>query len=108
MKHTIILCIDTHEQHIARVSLIRDGKIFEKVSESTVMKSQMVLPLIETLLCEQSLTLSDISEIRVHTGPGSYTGIRVGLSIANSLSTVLTIPINGKSTLAIASYEVLE
>ncbi|KKW11159.1 MAG: hypothetical protein UY49_C0007G0015, partial [Microgenomates group bacterium GW2011_GWC1_49_7] len=48
----ITLFIDTSEINTAKVAVEIDGKRFEKVSESRVMKSQMVLPLIETLLNE--------------------------------------------------------
>ena len=58
-------------------------------------KAQIVLPLMEELLKKHKLQLSDLNAITVNTGPGSYTGIRVGISIANALGFALQIPING-------------
>lgn len=104
MKKTIILSIDTSEINTAKVAVRLDGKRFEKTSESRVMKSQMVLPLIETLLREHKIHVSDITEIQVATGPGSFTGLRVGATVANALGYLLDIPVNGKKTLAIPTY----
>ena len=100
----ITLFIDTSEINTAKVAVEIDGKRFEKVSESRVMKSQMVLPLIETLLNEQKVKFTDITEINVVTGPGSFTGLRVCATVANALGYLLDIPVNGKKTLAIPTY----
>lgn len=58
-------------------------------------KSQVVLPMIVALLQEHGLALGDIDAIEVHPGPGSFTGVRVGVSVANALSFALEIPVNG-------------
>ena len=71
--------------------------------DSSVWHSQVVLPMIQKLLrtvnpalpagrCE----LKDITEIEVNPGPGSFTGLRVGATIANALGYALKIPVNGK------------
>jgi len=96
MKSNIILSIDTSDQDTAKVGLEVDGKRYEKISQSRVMKAQMVLPLIEELLKEHDAKLHNISEIRVHEGPGSFTGLRVGVSVANALGFALGITVNGK------------
>jgi tRNA threonylcarbamoyladenosine biosynthesis protein TsaB len=49
------------------------------------------------MLAAQSLSLDDLKEIEVHPGPGSYTGLRVGFTIANALGYLLGIPVNGKT-----------
>jgi tRNA threonylcarbamoyladenosine biosynthesis protein TsaB len=59
-------------------------------------KSQTLLPFIEQELSDRHLTFSDITEIEVATGPGSFTGLRVGLSIAQTLAWLLHVPLNGK------------
>lgn len=78
------LTIDTSKIREATVTL---GS-FQKTSHG-------LLPLIEEALRENNLTCADISEISVHTGPGSFTGLRVGLAVANTLGMLLTIPVNG-------------
>lgn len=61
-----------------------------------VDKSQQVLGLIEQILEKHKKSLNDISEIEVETGPGSFTGLRVGVAVANGLAWTLKIPVNGQ------------
>ena len=101
---SVILFIDTSEINTAKVALEIDGKRFEKTSESKRVKSQMVLPLIEQILGEHKLKLTDITAITVASGPGSFTGLRVGATVANALGYLLDIKVNGKKELAIPTY----
>ncbi len=100
----VTLFIDTSAINTAKISLDIDGKRFEKTSKSKIMKSQMVLPMIEELLVQHKRKLTDITAITVTTGPGSFTGLRVGATVANALGYLLDIPVNGKKTLAIPTY----
>jgi tRNA threonylcarbamoyladenosine biosynthesis protein TsaB len=59
-------------------------------------KSQQVLGLINQILKKNKKSLKDLTEIEVETGPGSFTGLRVGISVANTLGWALKIPVNGK------------
>ena len=90
----VVVFIDTSASDSIRVGIEKDGKTVEKVAERK-SQAQMVLPVVEELLKSQKLKLSDITEIKVHTGPGSYTGLRVGLAIANMLGFLLGVSING-------------
>src|ERR1700722_12351327 len=57
--------------------------------------SRSLLPEISTLLDKVELPLKSIAQIAVGTGPGSYTGTRVGVAVAKSLSFGLQIPVVG-------------
>jgi tRNA threonylcarbamoyladenosine biosynthesis protein TsaB len=59
-------------------------------------KSQQVLILINQILKNHQKTFNDLTEIEVNTGPGSFTGLRVGVAVANALGWVLKIPVNGQ------------
>jgi len=61
-------------------------------------KAQIILPMVEEILKKHRLVLQDLDVIEVNPGPGSFTGVRVGVSIANALSYALGIPVNGKRT----------
>lgn len=91
-----VLLINTASNKTIRVGIRIDGK--EKIIEQniSVQKAQVVLPLIEKLLKMHAMTLSDINEIEVNTGPGSFTGLRVGIAVANALAFLLGIPVNKK------------
>lgn len=100
----VTLSIDTSQINTVTVALEIGGKRFEKTSQSHIVKSQMVLPLIEEILKENSLKLVDITAISVLPGPGSFTGLRVGATIANTLGYLLDIPVNGSKALVIPTY----
>lgn len=86
--------IDTTDNTKVLVKLAIDGKEFVKEKKVEVRSAQLVLPLLEELLSEHSLTSQDLDEIEVNEGPGSFTGVRVGVSIANALAFALGIPVN--------------
>lgn len=91
-----ILIIDTSNSEVTKVALNLNGEINETSSSSKRLKSQTLLPLIDKLLKKCNTKLEELTEIKINTGPGSYTGIRVGLSVANMLGFLLRIPINGE------------
>lgn len=101
----IKLYINTASNEYISVELEIDGKKFTKKQKINYQKAQVVLPMIERLLKNHKMNLNNLSEIKVNTGPGSYTGLRVGLSIANSLSHFLKIPINGNLQVAEPVYK---
>lgn len=86
------LYIDTSDNKKTIVGLDSD-RIEKPTGED---KSQQVLLLIDQILKEHKKTLAEITEIQVETGPGSFTGLRVGVAVANALGWALKIPVNGK------------
>lgn len=94
-----VLFIDMTDNKEIRVGVGINGKKFLQKRKVDFRKSQAVLPTIDVLLKKHNLKIENIDEIKVNTGPGSFTGIRVGLSIANALGFVLKIPVNGKNVI---------
>lgn len=92
----MVLYINTQDIKKVEVSLINDGKVADCEESHNEFGSQILLPLIEKLLKKNSLEFKDLSGIEVKTGPGSYTGLKVGVSVANALGYSLKIPVNGK------------
>lgn len=90
------LFIDTSNNKEIVVSFEISGKEDILKQPLDTRKAQAVLPMVEELLKKHKLELKDISEIKVNPGPGSFTGVRVGVSIANALGFLLNIPVNGK------------
>ncbi len=87
----VTLYIDTKNQKVVTVSLKKDGKVVESISEENEYGSQVLLPLIMKVVGTHTLTA-----IEVETGPGSFTGLKVGVSVANAFGFSLGIPVNGK------------
>jgi len=106
-KGKLCLYIDTKDQKVIRVSLKKSGKVVKSLTKENQFGSQILLPLITKILRmhtsgvqSQSQTRSGnwnlVEGIEVETGPGSFTGLRVGVSVANALGFSLGIPVNGK------------
>lgn len=91
-----ILHIDTSSSQTVKVGLQIGSKTTYAKSKVKTLKAQAVLPLLDKLLKREKVKLKDIDSIKVNTGPGSFTGLRVGVAIANALGFALNIPINGK------------
>ncbi|HSX48739.1 MAG TPA: tRNA (adenosine(37)-N6)-threonylcarbamoyltransferase complex dimerization subunit type 1 TsaB [Candidatus Saccharimonadales bacterium] len=89
------LYIDTSEREKIIIG-IDDEKFEKKVVERS---SQLLLPFIDEILKKKKKNFKDIKEIEINTGPGSFTGLRIGVAIANTLGFVLNIPVNGKKVL---------
>ncbi len=94
----MILYINTKDQKKVIVSLKKDGEVVATQTEENGFGSQVLLPLIEKVLKQENLEYKDLKGIEVETGPGSFTGLRVGVSVANALGFSLKIPVNGKKS----------
>lgn len=92
----MILCIDTKDQKKIVVSLKKNGEIVKSLTEQNEYGSQVLLPLIIKLIKTKNYELSTLTAIEVETGSGSFTGLRVGVAVANALGFSLGIPVNGK------------
>ncbi len=91
----LILAFDTATD-VATCALVRDGEVLgERVS-----RAARVLADAEELLSAAGYAPGDIDALAVGTGPGSYTGLRIGLVTARALALSLGVPVAGISTLA--------
>lgn len=90
-----ILSVDTSRHDLIQVSLAIGHKTII-VTDKQALGSQVLLPLIISTAKKAKIELTDLTGIKLNTGPGSFTGIRVGASIANALGYALSIPVNNK------------
>lgn len=87
------LFISTYNENII-IGLLENSKLLkEKRKESEKSHSIYLIPMIEEILKEENISLNDINEIIVINGPGSFTGIRLGITVAKTLAFTLNIPI---------------
>lgn len=97
----LTLFIDTHYEEVI-IIIYKDGHIldhFEGVSN--YRHSEMVMPKLAEIIAKNSLNINDFKELIVVNGPGSFTGIRIGVTIAKTIAFCLNIPIKTISSLAI-------
>jgi tRNA threonylcarbamoyl adenosine modification protein YeaZ len=98
------LAIDTSTDS-ASLALVRDGKVLaESTWRSQQNHSVELLPKLAQLLNEAGAGIQAISGIIVAKGPGSFNGLRVGLSTAKGLAFSLKVPIIGISSLELEAY----
>ena len=101
-----ILAIDTSSK-ICSVSILEDNNvIIEKHNDDEKTHSQKLMPLIDELLKESNLTLDNIDLLACSQGPGSFTGIRIGISTVNAFADVKNIPIIGVTSLESLAYNI--
>lgn len=94
------LIMDTSNQYLL-VSLYEDGKCLEAKQElGSKRQSENAIPYLSEILKNQNKELLDIDEMIITRGPGSYTGERVAMTIAKTLSVVSSVKIKTISSLA--------
>lgn len=98
LSFMLTLYIDSAKSDEVIVKLIDPmGEEVLVTKARAIRGSQVILSSIQTILEKKGKSLKDITAIEVYNGPGSYTGRRVGASIANALSYALHVPIQGKA-----------
>lgn len=102
-----ILSIDTSSK-ICSVSILEDTDlIIEKHIDNELTHSQKLMPLIDEILKENNIELSDLDLFACSIGPGSFTGVRIGVSTVKAFNDVTNIPIVSVSSLESLAYNTL-
>jgi len=92
-----ILLIDSSTS-VLRVGLaMAEGKILSAENRDRFRHAEFIISLIDRLLQENALSKKELTGLIVSTGPGSFTGLRVGLATAKGLAQALKIPVAGVS-----------
>lgn len=96
-----IVAIDTSNQALG-VALLDENKVIgEYITNLKKNHSIRIMPAIQLLMKDCEKTPKDLSKIIVAKGPGSYTGVRIGVTIAKTLAWSLNLPLSGVSSLAV-------
>ena len=69
-------------------------------------QGEALIPMVDALLKQAGLSPADVKRVAVSVGPGSFTGVRVGLAAARGMGLALHVPVVGITTLAAAAYQV--
>lgn len=93
-----ILAIDTATEACS-VALLNDGNVKAHFELCAREHSQRILPMVQTLLQQEKVTLSKLNALAFGQGPGSFTGVRIGIGIAQGLALGAGLPLVGVSTL---------
>lgn len=98
------LSLDTASE-LASIALSRQGRLLAELTWNAGRDhSRQLLPAVDGLLTRHDATKDDITAIFVDIGPGSYAGLRAGLSTAKGLAFALELPLVGIGRLEIEAY----
>lgn len=88
----IILALETTDNQ-ASVALYRAGDVEQVVIDSNQRHEETVMPAVEKLLAEAGIKPQNLTGLAVDVGPGSFTGVRIGVCHANAMAYALHIPV---------------
>lgn len=95
-----VLGIETSAAHRGTVALAEAGKLVTSAEHTSLnAHAEKTLPLVEQILGEAGWTRSSLDRVAVGIGPGSFTGLRVGLALAQGIALGLGIPVVGVGSL---------
>lgn len=84
----------------ASTALVEDGRLLAQYSQNTgLTHSRTLLPMVEDLLRNTEHGVRDLDRVAVSAGPGSFTGVRIGVATVKGFCWALEIPVVGVSTL---------
>ena len=92
---SVLLAIDTAAPRLQLALLGDDGRLETLAEDMATGQAERLFPALGELLTRAGVTYADLTRIAVTTGPGSFTGLRIGLSAARGLGLALNIPVLG-------------
>ena len=101
---TILLAFETSTEACS-VALWRDGQLLERFGVVPRRHAELALPWAQELLAEAGVARSAIDAIAVGRGPGAFTGVRLGVALAQGIALALDRPVLPVSTLAALAWQ---
>ena len=104
---SLILCIETSTTNCS-ISIGRDGQLLalKEINSKNFSHSEQLHTFIKELLNSEDISIKELSAVSISKGPGSYTGLRIGVSAAKGLAYALNIPLISVSTLLCLAKQV--
>ena len=94
-----LLSIDTSSD-VCSVAILEDDKLIKELNiTDSKTHSENLMPLVDKLFKETGLQLSNIDAISCSIGPGSFTGIRIGIATVKAMAQVFNLPVIGVTSL---------
>ena len=90
------------------VAILFNGKLYNQFELCPQSHSLVLLPMVDEMLKEARCTLADMDALIYGKGPGSFTGVRIGIGVAQGLAFACDLPTIGVSTLQAMAQQVIE
>lgn len=102
---SLLLSIETSTKNCS-VSISKDGHLIDVIEEVShdYSHAEQLVPFIDQILKKSNYSVKDLDAVVVGKGPGSYTGLRIGVSSAKGLCYALNIPLISISTIEAMAY----
>ncbi len=101
----ITIVMDTSNQYLA-CGIYQDGQLIDSYQKiGTKRQSEDAIPVLYDLTNKHDIDLLKVDEMIITKGPGSYTGVRVAMTIAKTLAAICPVKIKTVSSLAVYGYE---
>ena len=94
-----LLAIDTVTEACS-AALWLDGEVHERFEIAPRQHTTLILPMVQQLLADSGLSLSQLDALAVDRGPGSFTGVRIGTGVVQGLAYAVELPVVPVSSLA--------
>lgn len=101
-----ILAIETTGSNASVALTDESGEVREEISDKRLSHLQTLIPMVDILLKNCALGINDVTHIAVSEGPGSFTGIRIGMATAKGLAQALNLPAISVPTLRSFAWHV--
>src|SRR4051812_25700777 len=101
----IVLGLDTSTK-IGSVCVVRDGELFAEARGESQKHGSEFLPMVDDVCRRAGVTPRDIDAVAIGAGPGSFTGLRIGMATAKGIAFAGKRPLWAVSSLAALGYEV--
>ena len=98
MNELKILAVDTATEACSAALLVGD-KLFSRWEEAPRDHTRKILPMVQAVLEDAGISLSDLDAIAFGRGPGSFTGVRIGICAANAMAAAFGKPVAAASSL---------
>lgn len=103
----LTLAVDTSAKSVS-AALVEDGMLLAQYSQCCgLTHSRTLMPMVEALLCNTGRKREELSRLAVSAGPGSFTGVRIGIAAVKGLAWALEKPAVGVSTLEAMAWHAL-
>ena len=100
-----VLAVDTGTSFLS-LALQTDGRILSCHTDAGNKQSDLILPQIGGLFAEAGITAADLGAVVYNCGPGAFTGLRIGIGVAQGLAVPFGIPLVGIPCLDAVAYQI--